>query len=205
MKKALYIVFIIAVLVIAGLHVQMFIREYKATTLAEGALETSTINNYDGSYLMLFNPGESVNGEITSQAAANQKSILITVPYNLRGARYIPLDGYYTKMDYQLKETTDGIITEVNLYNGRKQEKLTLEYNNAGAIYSEPRISTVDESEIPSTDLSISANKEKKIALSKGTSYVEIPDYFEIQYEDYLYVPIDFVQFTNISNAAEKE
>ncbi len=205
MKKALYIIFIIAVTIIAGLHTEMFIREYKATTLSKSELETATINNADGSYLMLFNPSESVTGESNIADAKSQQSILITVPYNLRNARYIPLDGYYTKMDYNMKETQEGINTEVNLYNARKAEKLTLEYNNAGGVYSEPEISTVSESEIPISDLKISSNKEKKIALSKGESYVEIPEYFEITYGDYLYVPVDFVQFTNISNEPEKE
>ncbi len=202
MKKALYIIFIIGILIITTYHVQMFFTEYKATTLTESKLTAATIHNSDGSYLMLFNPGESTSEE---KRQSTQQSILITAQYNLRDARYIVLDGYYTNLDYTIKESDEGSITEVNLYNNRKQEKMTLEYNNAGSLYGDPQINTVPAEEIPTTALTKSPNREKKIALSKGNSYVEIPEYFEIEYDNYLYVPVDFVQFTNISSDIEKE
>lgn len=202
MKKALYIIFIIATLVVGGFHVQMFIQSYTATTVTKSNLDTATIYNSDGSYLMLLNPGHSVSAE-NNEMSKNQKSILLTVPYNLKNARYIPLDGYYTKLDYGIEEYPNGIVTEINLYNSIKNEELTLEYNMGGASYSEPQTRKIDKSEIPDTKLTTNPNKDNKISLSKDNTYVEIPEYFEIVHENYSYVPFDFVQFTNISDSAE--
>lgn len=202
MKKALYIIFIIGVLVISGLHVNMFIREYIATTVTEIESEKPKISNSDGSYLLLFNPGQSIAEESVNETK-EQVSMLITVEYNLLNAKYFILDDYYTKMDYNFAENQDGVITQVNLYNELNNEKLTLEYDNVGEVYSEPQHSTVDAGEIPKANLISNATKDKKIALSKENAYVEIPEYFEVVKNDYLYVPVDFVQFTNISATGE--
>ncbi len=197
MKRALYIIFIIAVFVITLFHMKMFITNYRDTKITKSEFETANIYNNDGSYLMLLNPRESVGNE--DKAAKTQKSILITVPYDLKGARYIVLDGYYTKLDYQLKEYPDAVVTQINLYNSNKNEKLTLEYN-AGRKYEDPKTSKVDPDDIPKEKM-VQSTSNEKISLSKDGSYVEIPDYFEIVEGGYSYEPVDFIQFTNISSA----
>ncbi len=196
MKKALYIIFIIAVFVITLLHVKIFITNYRNTTITKSSFDTANIYNNDGSYLMLLNPQESVSNE--DKAVKTQKSILITVPYNLEGARYIVLDGYYTKLDYNMKKYPDAIVTQINLYNSNKNEKLTLEYN-AGRKYEEPKTSKIDAKDIPDEEM-VQSTSNDKVSLSKNGSYVEVPEYFEVVEGGYSYQPVDFIQFTNISS-----
>ncbi len=195
------------ILVIAGAFIQAreLIQQYSEQQVKRiEEFKHANIYNSNGSYMILYNPSEVREKSNASKEGqqTNQKSILVTVPFDLKGARYFILDDYYTKIDYNLATVDGNTVTEINLYNPKRQEKITLKYSTTGkGLSSNDSMQpiSIKEEEIPEeTPIQMLSPNENKLSLSKGSSYVEIPNYFSVEEGDYSYRPVDFIQFTNI-------
>ncbi len=202
MKKSIYIIFMIFVMGAALLEAHSMIKDYNSQKIVKMEADNISIFNSNGSYLILYNPTSVKVQEGKDQETADQNSILVTVPFDLEGARYFILDDYYTKLDYRTTTLDGKNVTEVNLYNAKRQEKVTYDYNTTGQPLSNETQKEklhVDMDEIPKGTTTSSINPtNNKVSLSKGTSYVEIPEYFKVEENNYTYTPVDFIQFTNL-------
>lgn len=206
MKKAIYIIFTVFTIAMALLLAMQFIRDYKDYTIKKLDTENQVVNisNSNGSYLILYNPKEYKEG-VGATEENDPKSILVTVPFDLKGARYWLLNDFYTSLDYTLDTHEDGNpVTIINLYNATRKEKYTLKFSTTGkALESNKNAESelIDPSDIPDMKVEQTVSPDQsKVSLSKGPYYVEIPEYFKIEEGGYNYSPQDFIQFTDIPN-----